>query len=420
MTTNHPVDREEIMALADAELSPARASIVRAHLDTCAECRATLDDLRGVSSQLGAWTIEPAPESLRVIAPAIVPPRRSWWTSTSAVPRWALAAAATVIVIGGVFATHREGAGEGVRENEARLQSGDALTASNNGSLLDRVENSLKKSAPSPLALRQTEAKDAKQSARVDAFGAAAQSAAPANKPEAPPAFQTDAPMIVRTAQISLSTDRFDDVRARLEQVARVQGGHVGDLSVSGDPSSGRALSATLRVPVTNMDAALSAVRGLGKMLSESQNAEDITDAHRDLTVRIANAKVEEARLGDILANRTGKLADVLQVEQAQSRVRGEIEQMEAEEASERGRAAMSTIGIQVSEVPHADLAIGPLPLSTRIRNTFVDAVRGTLELMASLLLVFIGALPMLVLVALVSAWPIRWMWKRVRLAFAR
>ncbi len=94
-------------------------------------------------------------------------------------------------------------------------------------------------------------------------------------------------------------------------------------------------MSATLRVPIAEMDAALAGVRALGRVVKESQASEDVTDAHRDLAIRISNAKIEEARLGEILKDRTGKLSDVLAVEQAQSRMRTEIEQMEAAELSD-------------------------------------------------------------------------------------
>ena len=140
-------------------------------------------------------------------------------------------------------------------------------------------------------------------------------------------------------------------------------------------------MSATLRVPIAEMDAALAGVRALGRVLQESQSSEDVTDAHRDLAIRISNAKIEEARLGEILKERTGRLSDVLAVEQAQSRVRTEIEQMEAQELAMRNRAALSTISVQVDERYRAELADnGPLPIGTRLRNAVVDGAHGTRE----------------------------------------
>ena len=65
MTITHEIDREEVMAYLDGEIAAARAVVVRAHLDQCAECRALADELREVSAGLGEWAVEPAPDTLR-------------------------------------------------------------------------------------------------------------------------------------------------------------------------------------------------------------------------------------------------------------------------------------------------------------------------------------------------------------------
>ena len=233
-----------------------------------------------------------------------------------------------------------------------------------------------------------------------------------------PEAGQTAAntQMIVRTASVSLSTEKFDDMRAALERVALERHGSVASLTLAGDPPNQRSMSATLRVPIAEMDAALAGVRALGRVVQESQASEDVTDAHRDLAIRISNAKIEEARLGEILKDRTGKLSDVLAVEQAQSRVRTEIEQMEAAELAMRNRAALSTITIDVAERYRAELADnGPLPISTRLRNAVVDGARTALESLVGVALAVLAAAPALLLWAAMLFVPARWVVRRLR-----
>jgi len=151
-------------------------------------------------------------------------------------------------------------------------------------------------------------------------------------------------------------------------------------------------------------------------VLQESQSSEDVTDAHRDLAIRISNAKIEEARLGEILKERTGRLSDVLAVEQAQSRVRTEIEQMEAQELAMRNRAALSTISIEVAERYRAELADnGPLPTGTRLRNAVVDGARTALESLVAVSLALLGAAPTLLIWAVILFLPARWVVRRIR-----
>jgi hypothetical protein len=63
-----------------------------------------------------------------------------------------------------------------------------------------------------------------------------------------------------------------------------------------------------------------------------------------------------EARLIDLLAHRTGKLADVLDVEHELARVREEIERYEGRLRYLQSRAAVSTLSITIHEpVPVVD-----------------------------------------------------------------
>jgi anti-sigma factor RsiW len=66
MSAPHTIDREEVMAYLDGELSPSQMTIVGQHLETCERCRALAADLRSVSARLGEWQIAPPPAVLDV------------------------------------------------------------------------------------------------------------------------------------------------------------------------------------------------------------------------------------------------------------------------------------------------------------------------------------------------------------------
>lgn len=93
---DHAVEAEELQALLDHELTPARQAEVERHLAECRACAALLEELRRVSATLQQWQVEPAPGSLR--PPGIESERegRWWW-------RWqgglGLAAAAAVVLV---------------------------------------------------------------------------------------------------------------------------------------------------------------------------------------------------------------------------------------------------------------------------------------------------------------------------------
>lgn len=221
--------------------------------------------------------------------------------------------------------------------------------------------------------------------------------------------------MIVRTASMSLISDRFDQIRESLELLVASHQGRVTSLNATGDPSSRRSLHATIGVPAARMDALLAGLRGLGKVQEESLGSDDVTESFRDLGLRTANARREEQRLVELLSRRTGDLADVLAVERELARVRLEIERMEAETRATRQRVDLATVTLIVQEQYRADLALGPLPLPVRFKNALVDGLRQASESLVGAAIVVLQIAPTLIVWILILAWPARWFWRRVR-----
>jgi hypothetical protein len=103
-------------------------------------------------------------------------------------------------------------------------------------------------------------------------------------------------------------------------------------------------------MPADRFDDAVDGLRPLGKVEAVNVSAEDVGEEYVDVEARMTNARRLEARLIDLLARRTGKLADVLQVEHEVARVREEIERYEGRLRYLRSRAAVSTLTLTVHE----------------------------------------------------------------------
>src|SRR5260370_27978371 len=180
-------------------------------------------------------------------------------------------------------------------------------------------------------------------------------------------------PMIIRSAQLSLITKEFDKARANLEGIVKRHRGYVGELKANDTTGSGRTLTATLRVPADQLDATLTEVKTLGRVESESQSGQDVTSQYVDLQARLSNARNTEQRVTDLLRNRTGKLSAVLQIEQKVDRVRGQIEQMEAERKNMSNQVTSATLNTTISEDYKAELKVAPPSTSTRLSNAAVE-----------------------------------------------
>jgi hypothetical protein len=219
-------------------------------------------------------------------------------------------------------------------------------------------------------------------------------------------------PLLARTAHLSLVPRDFDDARAAMERIVAAAGGFTGRITVS-DPRRGeRVLTATLRVPSAKLDEVLASLRQLGQVVEESQDGEDVTQQSVDLDARLSNARASEKRLQGILANRTGRLSDVLEVEREISRVRGEIERMEASRQALDGRITHAVVSLSITEERKAAVDLGSQRASTRLRNAIVDGYSGAISgaLAVALLLAHVG--PTLVLWGIVVGLPV-WFVKR-------
>src|SRR5260370_27644409 len=111
-----------------------------------------------------------------------------------------------------------------------------------------------------------------------------------------------------------------------------------------------RVASLEVKIPAERFDEGLAVLWPIGRLEAVSVTAEDVGEEFVDVRARTENARRLEARLIDLIATRTGKLADVLAVEQQLARVREEIERYDGRLRYLRAHAALSTLTVRVHE----------------------------------------------------------------------
>jgi hypothetical protein len=351
---DHTARFEELMAWLDGELPDDEARRVQAHVSGCADCQQMEAEMRGVSGQMAQWNVAAAPATL-----GTVPAKRNvvvWST-------W-LPIAATLVV----------GVGAGVLW----------------------VGKTAHEAPPAEARFRTAAANESDRFADNKAASAGGQ------RRDARSELEAAGPLLVRTAQLTLVLQNLDAARAEMEKALLSVGGFAGNISATGSGTDQRTLSATLRVPTARLDETIAALKKLGQVRSESLQGEDVTQQSVDLDARLANARTSEKRLQDILANRTGKLADVLSVEREIARVRGEIEQMEAERKSLDRRVTYAVLALDLIETRKAAVNLGPLPVSTRLRNALVDGWTSAVTSALDLTVFVVRIAPMLLLWAII------------------
>jgi uncharacterized protein DUF4349 len=161
----------------------------------------------------------------------------------------------------------------------------------------------------------------------------------------------------------------------------------------------------------------LGELKALGRVENEVQNGEEVTQQHADLVARIKNDRETELRLQDILRTRTGKVKDVLDVEQEIARVRGEIEQMEAEQKNLEHRVEFATIDLKLAEEYKAQLNTPAPSVLIQLRNATINGFRNAFESLLALVLFLMESGPSLLLWLALLGIPAWRLWRRYRRA---
>ena len=207
------------------------------------------------------------------------------------------------------------------------------------------------------------------------------------------PAFIT--PAFITTVRLTLAVASVPDATSKLREASARFGGHVAQLSASGEGPGARhdqSASLDLRIPSERVHAFVGEVSRLGDVTSEDERVDDVSEERADRHARLANARAEEKRLLELLDKRTGTLADVLAAEKELARVRETVERYEAQAAALEGKIALATVHVSLVTSSSAK-ATGA---GARVAQAARDGVRHASTVTVGLVALFAEAGPTL------------------------
>ena len=156
--------------------------------------------------------------------------------------------------------------------------------------------------------------------------------------------------MLIRTGNAQIEVDSLEIAMQQVRDLAQRLGGFIANTQLASGRDQIRSATMEMKIPAARWNDAVSGLRPIGKVEAVNEFSEDVGEEYVDVTARVQNAKRLEARLIELLANRTGRLSDVLAVERELARVREEIERYEGRLRYLRTRAAMSSLSVTVHE----------------------------------------------------------------------
>lgn len=202
---------------------------------------------------------------------------------------------------------------------------------------------------------------------------------------------------IVKNGSLSLQVSDLDESVDKISSVAQANGGLVYssniyaggggvrplyddvrgygamEKDVSNLPRSG---SVTIKVPADKFSQTMDQLKEVAsQVLSVSTNTDDITETYVDLEAQLKNKRAEEEAFNKLLQQATD-VEDILAVTKQTSRVRGEIERLEAQKRFYDSQTAMSQITVSMNE----DSKVGPIKQDWRPWQTVKDSTKALIK----------------------------------------
>ena len=246
--------------------------------------------------------------------------------------------------------------------------------------------------------------------------GAPAQ-VSPSTQDAATPSAVSPQQLVVVDKTMLIETAKVDDAIAKIRTLVARDGAEISSMQVataidepiylnpvpladgSTSPASAGPLRAyvTVRVPTDRYADFVAEAAKLGRVLTESETSDDVTQQHVDLKARLGNLQAEQSRLRQLFARATS-VKDMLAVEQELTRVQGDIESMQAQITYLERQAARATVTLELTEPKPI---VRPAGTDWGVSAALTDSIRAFVATMNSLIVLLGPVIALLVFLGL-------------------
>ena len=273
-SATHQVTPEEVMAFLDGELSSARAQSVFEHVKHCADCASLAAELGNTQRQLATWRVDALPSRVESavferLDQQNAPLRKATWKWIGVRPLLTVSGVAAALVIGFLFATV---SGRSYRANmymEPRPAS-QSVAALGGGTTPRQVSSKSKAIAEYETLLRAKQQLAMRSSLELESAGRGEGDGNGPIDEDGRATADFHQPMIARTVSLTIVTKDFPASRAQLDAILARYHGYAAQLTANNAENRARSITASLRVPASELPAAISALKSQAMMRSRT------------------------------------------------------------------------------------------------------------------------------------------------------
>ncbi|HYF83986.1 MAG TPA: DUF4349 domain-containing protein [Clostridia bacterium] len=224
--------------------------------------------------------------------------------------------------------------------------------------------------------------------------------------------------MVIRTGNMSVNVASVDKAAADIRQLTESSGGYVENSQIENitvpqvqDVDGNTAVkeitekyaNMTLRVPEDKFESIFNNIKGMGKLVNENMNGNDITAQYRDTTARVDNLKIQEQSLQQIMT-KAKNVDEILKIETELNRVRTDIDIYSGDLKRWDNLVQLSTINIYLKELKPEELKSVDVPgMWGKAYQGFIKAINNIVVGLEKTFIVLVTAIPYLIVIGVLS-----------------
>ncbi len=208
---------------------------------------------------------------------------------------------------------------------------------------------------------------------------------------------QAEIAKVIRTIDMTLSTREFDTDLEKIKKTLVDLGGYVEDSTVSSEVRNSRYARLKLRVPAAKLDDFLLQMRSVGRSVSVSENAEDVSEKYTDIETRLKTQQEKMARLQEMM-KRALTIKELLEIETSIADTQYQIDSLSGSLKGMDSKVSFSTVSIYLKEELASDIVeTKEATLGDRILSALTTTWKNAQAFFSDMLVFLVVTLPFVV-----------------------
>ncbi len=222
-------------------------------------------------------------------------------------------------------------------------------------------------------------------------------------KEKATPSVDLSNRKLIKNLHMSMQTKTFDEFLSNLKIAINKYEGYIENSEIGGNSyysSGNRYATYVIKIPEKSLEEFKSLISDLGKVVTSSENIQDVTLDYVDTESHIKALKTEQESLLELM-KKAENLTDIIALQNRLTEVRYELESYESRLKTYDNLISYSTINLNITEVERvSDNESGSV--WEEIKNNLSDSLYNIKSFFRNFFVSFVSSLPYLLVVALV------------------